>query len=202
MKLTTVSRSARLAAACLFISVTVPATAQVASPGNGKPLPASAQKAPPFQGGSADLAAVLADITALKERVRRLEGNLTADEVAGTYTLYLHQTAILGSAAQATGVENLISVGTFQVEANGVFTYAGTESGSNAPLYSPGPRQTVNRPDSASGTWQYSAGGLQLTFDGGGTETWTGAVGGRLFIGADSTAADGTATLILIVKNN
>lgn len=41
-----------------------------------------------------------------------------------------------------------------------------------------------------------------LTIDGGEVVTWTGGVGGRLWVHGSSNPADGTNTLLLLVKNN
>lgn len=180
-----------------------PASAQVRAPGSDKPLPESAQKAPSFQGGAADVSALVAAVNDLAARVNRLEGHLTQAEVAGAYTVSLYQSALIADASQSVGrLEHLTSSGTLRLEANGTFTLSGTEAGFNALWQPAGARETVNRADTASGTWSYSAAALRLTFDGGGTESWTGGVGGRLFIHAGANPADGTTTLVLLVRNN
>jgi hypothetical protein len=143
------------------------------------------------------------ELRELKARVRRLEGHLKRDELVGAYTLNHIQVALLSSAPPLVGrLEHLNSTGLLQLNANGSFSYAGRETGWNAIWQFPTTRNRVDRADSFSGTWAYSGGNLVLTVDGGEVLTWTGGVGGRLWVHGGSNPADGTNTLLLLVKNN
>lgn len=145
-----------------------------------------------------------ADIQALKERVRKLEGHLTRDEVVGSYVFRSLQTALITNTNQPTvgRLEHLAAEGGVELNANGTFTLNLRESGFNAIWQVPTLRNRVDKLDTGSGTWTYQNGVISMTFDGGEVVPFAGAVGGRLFLRAESNPADGTTTIVLLVKKN
>lgn len=141
------------------------------------------------------------EIAALKDRVRRLEGHLTAAEVQGGYTLLLYQRLLgKGPTGNTNFLEHAVSAGTLQLNADGTMTYAGTELKFGTSWTTPATRIETNRPDGFSGSWQYAGGVLTLII-GGETARFVGGVGGRLFTTIDANGIDGTSTLITLVKN-
>jgi hypothetical protein len=183
------------------------AAAQVTSPGNNKPLPPSAQKAPPFQGGDADLAPVLARIAALETKVHKLEGNLTKGDLVGTYRLGYLQVAI-GEAVggMANHLEHNITGGTLTLSGGGAAAFSGQEIGFATGL--PGPAAREERganPDEFTGTWDYTGGVLILTVTGDNGQpehvNFVGGVGGRMFFTVTANPLDGTTTLIILTKD-
>jgi hypothetical protein len=164
------------------------AAAQVTSPGNSKPLPPAAQKAPPFQGGgNVDLGPMLARIAALEESVRKLEGRLTPDDVAGTYRWGYLQVSIGEDAVtgRANHLEHNVSGGTLTLSSGGAAHFSGREVGFAAGL--PGPTPRV----------------LTVTGDNGQPEqvNFVGGVGGRMFFTVHANPLDGTTTLVIIAKD-
>jgi hypothetical protein len=143
-----------------------------------------------------------AELKALKERVRRLEGHLTRDEVVGGYVLRTLQVALITNTGQPTvgRLEHLSFTASLQLDANGTFSFSGTETGFNAIWQVPTLRERVVRPDSGSGTWAYADGVISLTFDGGEVVPFGGAVGGRLFQRVESNPADGTVTYVTLTR--
>jgi hypothetical protein len=142
------------------------------------------------------------EIKALKARVRKLEGHLKAEEVAGTYTLRTYQTALLSAVPpRVSRIEHLIMTATLQLNANGSFSFSGNESGFNAIWQVPTNRERQDGADSGGGTWTYVDGTLALILDGGEVVSVTGGVGGRMFMNVHDNPADGTTTLLLLVKN-
>ena len=143
------------------------------------------------------------ELKALKARVRKLEGHLKAEEVAGTYTMRTFQTALTNGVPppRVGRIEHLVFTATLQLNANGSFSFSGDESGFNAIWQVPTNRERVVRADSAGGTWTYADGTLSLIFDASDIVSVTGGVGGRMFMNVHDNPADGTTTLLLLVKN-
>lgn len=192
-----------------LLSVFGPVSAQVTAPGSNKPLPSSAQKAPPHQqGGSVDLTALQADVAALTERVRKLEGNLTPDELVGTYRLAYLQVSIGEDATtgRANHLEHNVEGGTLTLSSNGAASFVGREVGFAAGLPGPTPRQErLTDPDEFTATWTYTSGAIVLTLTGDNGQpqnvNFVGGVGGRMFFTVDANPLDGTTTLIIIAKD-
>jgi len=177
------------------------AVAQVTSPGNNKPLPPSAQKAPAHQQGNADLSALQADIAALTERVRKLEGNLTEAEAQGGYTLLTYQTELgKGPTGNTSHLQHAVAAGTLQLDANGTAAFTLSEVAFTSGWLFPALRTERERTESLIGTWAYAGGVLTLTVDGQ-PLPFVGGVGGRLFLRVEANRADGTTTLVMLVKN-
>lgn len=183
------------------------AAAQVTSPGNNKPLPPSAQKAPPFQGGGADLGPVLARIEALEAKVRKLEGNLTQADLVGTYRWGYLQVAIGESAAGiAHHLEHNVVAGTLTLSDGGAAAFSGRERGFAAALPGPSAREErINDQDEFTGTWSYTGSALVLTLTGDDGQpqniNFVGGVGGRMFFTQDANPLDGTTTFIILTKD-
>jgi hypothetical protein len=185
-----------------------PLAAQVSSPGNNKPLPPSAQKAPPFQGGgSVDLGPVLARIEALEGKVSKLEGNLTQADLVGTYRWgYLQVSIGEDASGTANHLEHNVVGGTLTLSSGGAASFSGRELGFATGLPGPSSRQErVNNSDEFTATWTYTGGVLVLTVTGDDGQpenvNFVGGVGGRMFFTATANPLDGTTTLIILSKN-
>jgi hypothetical protein len=152
--------------------------------------------------GDKDLDRLKAEMAALKDRVRRLEGNLTRAEVAGRYTMMTYQTQLGEDAAgNTTHVEHAVFGAALQLNGDGTFSLSGTELKFTSGWSFPAMRTETNQPDSVTGTWSYAAGVLSLVV---GTETIPfapGAVGGRMFVTVSANFADGTTTQIILIRN-
>jgi hypothetical protein len=198
--------SVAFATAAMFLACGS-AAAQVTSPGNNEGLPSSAQNAPPFQGGAADLGPVLARINALEAKVRKLEGNLTEGDLVGTYRLgYLQVSISEGADGNANHLEHNILGGTLTLSGGGAAAFSGQEIGFGAGLPGPSSRQErLTDPDEFTGTWSYTGGALVLTLtaDNGQPENvhFVGGVGGRMFFTVTANPLDGTTTLIILTKD-
>jgi hypothetical protein len=183
------------------------AAAQATSPGNNTPLPPSAQTAPPFQGGGADLGPVLARIDALEAKVRKLEGNLTQADLVGTYRLGYLQVSIGEDAGGiANHLEHNISGGMLTLGGGGAAAFSGREIGFAAALPGPSSRQErLTDPDEFTGTWSYTGGVLVLTLTGDDGQpenvNFVGGVGGRMFFTVTANPLDGTTTLVILTKD-
>jgi|SoiMethySBSTD1v2_1073268.scaffolds.fasta_scaffold193967_2 hypothetical protein len=195
------SRFAIAFAGAALLSVVGSASAQVTAPGNNKPLPPSAQKAPAHQQGNADLAALQADVAALKEQVRKLEGHLTAAEVQGGYAMLTYQTELgEGPAGNTSHLQHAVAAGPLTLNADGTMAWTGREVAFSSGWVFPATRNERVRTEEVVGTWTYAGGVLTLNVEGQPVE-FGGGIGGRLFVALDANPADGTTTLIMLVKN-
>jgi len=148
-----------------------------------------------------DLAAELKE---LKERVRKLEGRLTSEEVAGSYVFRSSQAALITNNNNTSTIvgrlEHLSATGDLELNANGTFSFLVRENGFNAIWSFPTNRERVDRADSGSGTWTYIGGLLRLDLGGGDVVVFGGGVGGRLFLWVGSNPADGTTTHVTLTR--
>lgn len=162
-------------------------------------------------------------VDSVTARVGKLEGTLTATDVAGTYALYGLQTDVIPSAVSGMNegqMEAISYSGTAILTATstlgGTLTLSTTEStnalrwlfepfgGGNTPTGAPLGKLTLNRtftgtPGSTPGTWTFAADGT-LTLSTGGT--WSGVAGGRLFVTSISRSSDGSNVLLVLVRKN
>jgi hypothetical protein len=160
------------------------------------------------KGGHDELSGVKAELAALKQRVRRLEGDLKPHELVGTYRMAYLQVAIGENAMNglANHLEHNVWGGTLTLSSNGTASFSGREVGFAAGLPGPTAREErLNDPDQFTGTWTYTGGAIVITLvgDNGQPENvnFVGGAGGRMFFTVDANPLDGTTTLILISKD-
>ncbi|WP_157263480.1 hypothetical protein [Azohydromonas aeria] len=165
------------------------AAAQVTLPYTFKPgMPAKAAEI------NADLQALATAINGLNARVQKLEGTITAADLAGTYAVNQFQTEIGGN--PGARVAAYTGRGTLTLAANGTGTLKGnTEVGSqlNLPSLS---RSTRNHPQpQESFKWSYASGALTI---------WgmpaTVVAGGRLLVITTAGTDDGTNAIVLLTR--
>ena len=159
--------------------------------------------------GDKDLARLKAEMAALKERVRKLEGNLKPEELVGTYRMGYLQVAIGENAMNglANHLEHNVWGGTLTLSSNGTASFSGREEGFAAGLPGPTPRQErLNNPDEFTGTWTYTGGAIVVTVTGDNGQpeniNFVGGAGGRMFFTVDANPLDGTTTLVILVKDH
>jgi hypothetical protein len=158
----------------LVITVAVPARAQGPGQGPGQP--------PPNNQG---LAAQIADLQA---RVAKLEGNIVASDLAGTYSVTLLSTTMTalrpGTPVVNATINTAAGRGTITLNANGTGTLSGlTCEGSTLIQGSWAMHGFDCSEPSDSVTWTYANGVITITFLSDGDEIpFTVALGGRLFM--------------------
>ena len=155
-----------------------------------------------------DLDRLKAEMAALKDRVRKLEGHLTHHDLVGTYRFRYLQVAIGENPmnGMANHLEHNVWSGTMTLSSNGAASFSGREGGFAAGLPGPTAREErLKNPDEFTATWTYAGGAIVLTFtgDNGQPETvnFAGGVGGRMFFAVDDNPLDGTTTLIIVAKD-
>jgi hypothetical protein len=152
----------------------------------------------------ADLDVLVAAIDSLKARVSKLEGQITAADLVGTYAVNGFQTEIFdgGSPGSCCHVSNYIYLGTATLAADGTLT--GSLSGEIGTILhlasTPFSHAQINNPGGSFGTtWNYSGGSLNV---GGGFGNFAVVAGGRLLVHTGANQSDGTMVMLLFTRTN
>jgi len=149
----------------------------------------------------------------LTTQVSKLQGNITASDLAGTYTLIgtaLQQSVVSGGNESGFADNYVTNIDIVTLNSNNTFTVS-----SNSYTYSfnvniatccSAGEAAVGDPlntssDGGSGTWSYSNGTLTITPSGGSALTFTAADGGRVFV-AVLTDSSGAPQATTMVRNN
>ena len=151
------------------------------------------------QSSSATIDSLASDLAALTARVAKLQGQITAADLAGTYALNAIQME-LGGGSPAR-VSSYVFVGTAILSADGTGTFM--SSGEKGNTLSISPNSSVSpfmSPNSAGGTssftWTYANGVLTSA----GIPSLAVAVGGRILIGASANNSDGANVLLIFTR--
>jgi|GEM_PF-3379151 len=162
--------------------------------------------APPTGSGNPQIQALSSELEALTARVAKLEGQITAADLVGTYALHGFQNEM--HAPNSPGgypaqISSYVFVGTAVLNADGTGTISVTtpDSGSSMVL---GPPATVHNfvgsgGGTISGNWTYDALGGTISF-GAGTPPLSVAAGGRVLTGASANPADNTDVLLVLTR--
>jgi hypothetical protein len=140
-------------------------------------------------GGNPTVQQLIAQVNALTARVAKLEGNITAADLVGTYNITDLQLKLVGGATPS--ISNEVTQGTLTLNADGTTSFSLT---GNFHRLTPGAPWVLS-PLTESGTgtfgsWAYDNGTVNLT-DGGGELAVVGA-GGRVLVGGLSKTTAGT----------
>jgi hypothetical protein len=145
---------------------------------------------------NANFSALVTGINSLYSRVSKLEGQITAADLVGSYTLNQFQTELGGGASARVAVYT--GGGTITLASDSTGTISGnTEKGHQLNL--PGLSLTgLNRPQAADAfSWSYGSGTATIF-----GMNFSAVAGGRLLIGTSANVADGTNVILLLTRNN
>jgi len=142
------------------------------------------------------LSAAIADLTA---RVAKLEGQITAADLVGTYRLSGFQMELHGGAG-STSVSSYGFQGTVQLVADGTFAITtAPDSGNTLRLFTV-PPSVVDfvgaGGGSGGGTWSYSGGAVTIT----GGPVLDVAAAGKVLVGPSFNHSDGTNVLLVLSR--
>jgi hypothetical protein len=175
------------------VAICASATAQVAVPNTF--AAGTAAKAAEV---NANFQALATAVNTLTTRVAKLEGQVTAADLAGTYALHQFQSELGGGGAQRVAVYTNNGTATVTLAANGTATTTSVTSQGHQLNLPAGTLTAVNTTDPAANlTWTLTAGRVNL-FGG----DFSVADGGRLLIRTSVNPADGTNVLLLLVRTN
>jgi hypothetical protein len=166
--------------------------------------PAQAQ-GPGGPPGTGSAQALSTRVAALEARVAKLEGQITAGDLVGTYVLHAFQTELHGRNPDlATYVSSYVFQGTFVLNADGTGTIGSsggqfghslrffiTESSPQTPT-----RTVINEPGGGgSFNWSYANGLINIGFG-----NFSVTAGGRVLVGSGTNPADGTTVLLIMTR--
>lgn len=146
---------------------------------------------------NANFSTLAAGINALATRMARLEGQISAADMAGTYALKGIQMELAGGAG--AHVASYVYSGTAVLRADGTGTLTTPQTGSQLNLFSqPSAIVGANRPaETSTFTWTL-ANGVLTAFG----QTFAVSNGGRMLVSASSNPADGTDVMLIVSRLN
>jgi len=153
------------------------------------------------QNPGATVESLASDLAALKARVDKLEGQIVAADLVGTYALRGIQLELSGGAGRPAQVSSYVYVGTVTLNADGTASFnALSENGNTLSFTTPAMVSIFKGSDdggSGSTTWTYSNGSVTVV---GGAPPLSVAAGGRVLIGVGSNPDDGTDVLLILTR--
>jgi hypothetical protein len=122
-------------------------------------------------------------VAALTARVSKLEGNITAADLAGTYAIKSFEHVLYpGFPAK---VESSVTVGTATLAADGTGSFTGTDSVYQLIQGQPWSLSPFSGNVAGSFTWTYADGTLTISFPGDPDQHLSVGAGGRVLVSAD-----------------
>ena len=140
-------------------------------------------------------------IVALTARVSKLEGNITAADLAGTYAVHAFQNTLYSGFPAR--VESLVTAGTATLSADGTGSFSGTDTGYQLTQGAPWSLTPFATSEPSNFTWTYAEGTLTISDPVEGDLTLSVAAGGRIAINTNSNpppTSDGVTTLIIVTR--
>ena len=156
-------------------------------------LPALAQSGQTIESLASDLAA-------LKARVAKLEGQIVAADLVGTYALYGFQIELSGGAGRPAQVSSYVFKATVTLNADGTASFSAPPESGNTLAFTTPPSVSIfngNGGGSGTTTWTYLDGFLTVV---GGTPPLSVAAGGRVLTGVSANPDDGTDVLLILTR--
>ncbi len=135
------------------------------------------------QNPGATIESLASDLAAVTARVAKLEGQIVAADLVGTYALRGIQLELSGGAGRPAQVSSYVYVGTATLNADGTASFnALSASGNTLSFTTPAMVSIFKGNDGGSGstTWTYSDGTVSVV---GGAPPLSVAAGGRVLIG-------------------
>jgi len=151
------------------------------------------------QSSGATIDSLASDLAALTARVAKLEGQIVAADLVGTYAIHGIQVELSGSGNSAQ-VSSYVYVGTAVLAADGTASLTSVPPSGNT--LSIGSSSSVS-PFMGSGggtgttTWTYADGTVTVQ---GGAPPLAVAAGGRILIGSSANNSDGTNVLLIFTR--
>jgi hypothetical protein len=154
----------------------------------------------PIQAQSPTIDSLASDLAALTARVAKLEGQIAAADLVGTYALRGFQIELSGGTGRTAQVSSYVFTGTITLNADGTATVSGGPENGNTLSFTVPPSLSIFQGSpggSGTSTWTYLNG--SVTVDGV-TPPLSVAAGGRVLIGVSANPADGTDVIVILTR--
>jgi hypothetical protein len=155
----------------------------------------------PTQAQGPTLQSLASDLAALTARVAKLEGQIVAADLVGTYAIHgiQNEMSAPGSPGGSTQISSYVFLGTVALAADGTGSLNGTESGNTLFLGPQSSVQPFQGSDSPPPTidWTYADGTVTAL---GGSLSLSVTAGGRVLVGAGANHTDGTNVLLIFTR--
>jgi hypothetical protein len=152
------------------------------------------------QAQSPTIESLASDLVALTGRVAKLEGQIVAADLVGTYALRGFQIELSGGAGGPAQVSSYVFTGTVTLNADGTASFVGTpDNGNSLSFTTPASVSIFQGSGGGSGTstWTYVDGSVTVE---GGTPPLSVAAGGRVLVGVSANQADGTDVILILTR--
>ena len=153
----------------------------------------------PIQAQGPTVESLASDLAALTARVAKLEGQIVAADLVGTYAIHGIQNELSASGGPAQ-ISSYVFLGTVTLAADGTASLNFTQQNGNTLVL--GPQSSV-QPFQGSGNpptnidWTYADGAVAIL---GGSVSLSVAAGGRVLVGASANHSDGTNVLLIFTR--
>jgi hypothetical protein len=152
------------------------------------------------QNPGATIDSVASDLAALAARVAKLEGQIVAADLVGTYALRAIQLELSGGAGSPAQVSSYVIVGTVTLNADGTVSISASPANGNTLSFTTPPSVSIFQGSGngvGSTTWTYDNGSVTVV---GGAPPLTVAAGGRVLVGVSANRDDGTDVLLILTR--
>jgi hypothetical protein len=152
------------------------------------------------QNPAATIESLASDLAALTARVAKLEGQIVAADLVGTYALRAIQLELSGGAGRPAQVSSYVIVGTVTLNADGTVAISASPAGGNTLSFTNPPSVSIFQGSGNGGgitTWTYTDGSVTLV---GGVPPLSVAAGGRVLVGVGTNPDDGTDVLLILTR--
>ena len=151
----------------------------------------------PTQAQSPTVESLASDLAALTARVAKLEGQIVAADLVGTYSIHGIQNELSVSGGPPK-ISSYVFLGTVTLAADGTGSLSPQQSGNTLVL---GPQSSVQPFQGSSPPptidWSYADGTVTAL---GGALSLSVTAGGRVLVGAGANHADGTNVLLIFTR--
>jgi hypothetical protein len=143
-----------------------------------------------------------ARVAALENAVAKLNGQITADDLVGTYAIHVLESEMHAPSSPGgfpTQVSSYVTAGTVVLAADFTVTLNGTTSGNTLFFFPPdGPSLApIDGSPNLTGNWMYTDGTLTIS---GGAPPLSVAAGGRVLIGTAADHDSGHDVLLILTR--
>ena len=154
----------------------------------------------PTQAQGPTVESLASDLAALTARVAKLEGQIVAADLVGTYAVRGIQLELSGGAGRPAQVSSYVYAGTVTLNADGTVSISASPANGNTLSLTTPPSVSIFQGSGNGGgstTWTYDNGSVTVV---GEAPPLSVAAGGRVLVGVGANPNDGTDVLLILTR--